>query len=120
MQPVNIEISGNQIRGTKFGGLFLMGSGNRIIGNALENLDTAGCNENAARFGCLYKTSEPELLESGIYLAPGGSRPVETRGNVIRNNRISGHRMRAHCIAAAPGVSLSANIIESNACADTP
>lgn len=120
MQPVNIEISGNQIRGTRFGGLFLMGSANRVTGNTFENLNTAGCNENAARFGCLYKKNEPELLESGIYLARGGSRPVETRGNVIRNNRISGHRMRTHCIGAAPGVSLAANIIEGNVCADTP
>lgn len=120
MQPVNIEISGNRIRGTKFGGLFLMGSKNRVTGNTFENLDTAGCNENAARFGCLYKKSEPELLQSGIYLARGGSRPVEARGNVIRNNRISGYRMRARCIAAAPGVSLAANVVEGNACADAP
>ncbi len=118
VHPVNIEITGNQIQGAKFGGLFLIGSGHRVTGNTLENLNTAGCNESAARFGCLYKKGEPELLESGIYLARGGSRPVETRGNVIRGNRISGHRMRTHCVAAGPGVSLAANIVEGNTCLD--
>jgi len=118
-RPVNIEITGNQIQGVKFGGLFLIGSGNRVIGNTLANVDTAGCNENAGA-GCLYKPGEPEILESGIYLARGGARPVETRDNVIRDNTITGHRMAAHCVAAGPGVSLSANIVTDNICVDVP
>jgi hypothetical protein len=114
----NIEISGNLIDGMKFGGLFLMGSGHRIIGNRFLELNAAGCNESAARFGCIYKADEPEMLESGVYLGRGVARLEQTRGNLIRDNRISGHGMATRCIQAGPGVSLAANRIERNRCWD--
>ena len=118
MRSENIEITGNDIDGTKFGGLFLMGSGHRVIGNVFRHLNKAECNENAARFGCIYKKDEPKMLESGIYLGRGVARFEETRGNVIRNNQISGHKMKTRCIAAGPGVSLAQNRIERNTCSD--
>ena len=71
MHSENIEISGNVIDGMKFGGLFLIGRGHRIIGNKFRILIMAGCNESAAKFGCIYKQDEPEMLESGIYLGRG-------------------------------------------------
>lgn len=116
----NIRIIGNVIDGAKFGGLFVMGSGHTITGNQLVHLNLAGCNESAAKFGCIYKADEPELLETGIYLGRGVARLEETRGNVIRDNRISGHRMRTRCIAAGPGVSLAANVVQNNRCEDDP
>ena len=118
MQPRNVEISGNEIDGTKYGGLFLMGTGHRVIGNTFVHLDQAECNESGARFGCIYKKDEPHMLEAGIYLGRGVARMVETRGNVIRNNTISGHKMKTHCILAGPGVSLAANTVLSNDCSD--
>jgi hypothetical protein len=118
MQSVNVAIEGNTIDGTRFGALFVIGSHHRVIGNRFVNIDTTGCNESAAKFGCIYKADEPKMLETGIYLGRGGARPEETRGNVIRGNTISGHRMRTRCIAAAPGVSLAANVIEGNVCSD--
>lgn len=117
-QPVNVEIANNIIDGTKFGALFLMGSNNRVIGNTFLHIDTSECNENAAKFPCVYKPDEPEMLESGIYLGRGVARMVEPRGNVIRGNKISGHKMKTRCIAAGPGVSLAANTIEGNTCED--
>jgi hypothetical protein len=45
-------------------------------------------------------------------------RMEEVRGNVIRDNRISGYKMKSRCIAAGPGVKLSENSIGSNACED--
>ena len=114
----NIEIKGNSIDGTKFGGLFIMGRGNKILNNRFVNLNLARCNENVAEFGCIYKKDEPEMLESGIYLGRGVARTEETRGNVIRENVISGHEMQKRCIAAGPEVALSANTVESNQCAD--
>jgi len=114
----NIEITGNDIDGTKFGGLFLMGAGHRIIGNVFQHLNRAGCNENAKQFGCIYKPDEPKMLESGIYLGRGVARMEETHGNVIRGNRISGHMMKLRCIAAGPHVALAANTIEGNTCSD--
>lgn len=114
----NIEIRGNTIDGTKFGGLFLMGSGHQVTGNSFLHLNTAGCNENAKRFGCIYKQDEPKMLESGIYLSQGVARLEPVRRNVIRRNRISGHKMGSRCIAAGPGVKLGENSIGANACED--
>jgi hypothetical protein len=114
----NIEMTQNTIDGAKFGGLFLMGSGHRVIGNHFLRLNLAGCNENASRFGCIYKKEEPEMLQTGIYLGRGVARLEETRGNLIQENEISGHKMRTRCVAAGPGVSLASNKIERNTCAD--
>jgi hypothetical protein len=118
MRPVNIAIERNIITGTKFGALFVIGSGHRILGNTFDSVNTAGCNENAVKFGCIYKNDEPKMLETGIYLGRGGARAVETHGNVIRGNTISGHHMSTRCIEAAPGVSLAANTIDGNTCMD--
>jgi hypothetical protein len=119
MRSENIEIAGNHIDGTKYGGLFLIGSGHHIVGNNFEHLNLAHCNENKI-FSCIYKSDEPEMLESGIYFGRGGTRPADTRANVIRENRISGYQMKSRCIASAPGVKLAQNTIAGNQCADEP
>jgi hypothetical protein len=116
----HIQIIGNVIDGAKFGGLFVMGSSNTITGNQFVHLNLAGCNESAAKFGCIYKADEPRLLQTGIYLGRGVARLEDTRENVIRDNRIGGHRMGARCIAAGPGVSLQANTLGRNRCEDDP
>jgi hypothetical protein len=118
MRSENIEIRGNVIDGAKFGGLFLMGSGHRVTGNSFVHLNTAGCNESAKVFGCIYKADEPKMLESGIYLSNGVVRMEAVRGNVIHGNTISGHKMKSRCIAAGPGVRLGENSMGSNACED--
>ena len=115
----NVEITGNTIDGMKVGGLFLMGAGHRVEGNRFLNLNLAGCNESAARFACIYKQDEPEMLETGVYLGRGIARLEETRGNTIRGNLISGHGMAKRCIQAGPGVSLAANTIDRNRCWDS-
>ena len=103
----NIEISGNVIEGSKFGGLFLMGSRNRVIDNVFLGLNLA--------YG-----DEPELLTAGVYLSRGLARLEETTGNVIRGNRILGYKMKTRCIVYGPGVSRAANTVEGNTCADEP
>jgi len=103
----NIEISGNVIEGFKFGGLFLMGSGNRVLDNLFLGLNLA-------------HGDEPEMLASGIYLSRGLARLEDTTGNVIRGNRIFGYKMKTRCIAYGPGVSRAANTVEGNTCADEP
>lgn len=114
----NIEITGNMIDGMKYGGAYLMGSDNRITGNQFLHLNTAGCNESGAAFACIYKPDEPKLMESGLYLSGGFGRPEAVRGNIIRDNVISGHNMKTRCIAMGPGVSESANQIGANQCSD--
>lgn len=118
MHSQNIEIRGNVIDGMKFGGLFLMGSGHRVTENSFVHLNTAGCNENAKKFGCIYKADEPEMLESGIYLSRGVVRTEKVQGNIIRDNKISGHKMKSRCIEAGPGVRLKENSIGPNSCED--
>lgn len=103
----NIEISGNIIEGSKFGGLFLMGHGNRVLDNLFIGLNLA-------------HGDEPEMLASGIYLSRGLARLEDTTGNVVRGNRIFGYKMKTHCIVFGPGVSNKANTLESNTCSDEP
>jgi hypothetical protein len=103
----NIEISGNVIEGSKFGGLFLMGRGNRVLDNLFLGLNLA-------------HGDEPEILTSGIYLGRGVARLEETTGNVIRGNRVVGYKMKTRCVVFGPGVSRAANTIEGNTCTDAP
>ncbi len=117
-QPEKIEISRNVIDGMKYGGLFLIGAGHRVTGNQFIHLNAAECRESGEKGGCVYIKEEPKMLESGIYLGGGGARRADTRGNTIRDNTISGFKMKSRCIAAAPGVSLRANAIAANQCAD--
>ena len=117
MRSQNVEIRGNTIDGAKYGGLFLMGSGHKVIGNSFLHLNTAQCNETK-QFVCIYKADEPAMLESGIYLGKGVARMEPVRGNVIRDNRISGHKMKSRCIGVGPGVQLGENSIGPNACED--
>jgi hypothetical protein len=118
MQSEAITISHNTIEGMKFGGIFVIGSGHAILRNRLRNLNTAGCNESAAQFGCVHFEGEPDLLQSGIYLGRRAERPAQARGNRVEGNDISGHRMKTRCIGMAPGVTASANTIRGNRCFD--
>jgi hypothetical protein len=118
MRSENIEILNNRIDGTKFGGLFLIGSGHRVVGNVFSNLNQAHCNESAKIFGCIFKRDEPEMLEAGIYLGRGAERPADTRNNLIRGNLIVGHQMKTRCIIYAPGLPKGSNEIEQNQCAN--
>ncbi len=112
----DIELSGNLIDGAKYGGLFLMGSNNHVTNNRFVNLNLAGCDETTP--ACIYKPDEPRMLQSGIYLGRGVARNEETKGNVVRNNRVSGYKMAARCVVTAPGIAAGSNAVESNTCED--
>ncbi|MCP5111621.1 MAG: right-handed parallel beta-helix repeat-containing protein [bacterium] len=118
MQSENIVIEDNVIDGTKFGGIFIVGSGHKVTDNKLLNINKAGCNESAAQFGCYHFPGEPELLQTGIYLGKRAERPAVARNNVVEGNQVSGHKMASRCIALAPGVSRADNIIGDNTCED--
>jgi hypothetical protein len=116
MNSQDIRIVGNEIDGALFGGIFVIGSRNLISQNRLGRLNLAHCPRSSAV--CTYAPSQPDLLRSGIYLGAGVSRPAPAHANVIEQNDISGFGMSAHCIAAAPGVSLADNDIARNSCKD--
>jgi hypothetical protein len=117
MQSKNILVEQNDLDGMKFGGIFLIGSGHRILRNRLRHINTAHCNENRAQFGCSV-LGEAEVLETGIYLGSHAEHPAPARGNLIEGNTISGWKMKTRCIQAAPGVKLSDNTIKGNTCSD--
>ena len=106
MQSCNISIIGNTIDGAVYGGIFIIGTGHRIIGNELHRLNLAHSND------------PKHLLDSGIYLAAGAARPAPATNNRIEHNSISGFHMRAHCLVYAPGISAAKNHVEGNRCAD--
>jgi hypothetical protein len=114
----NIEIAGNTLDGTKFGALFVMGSGHTITGNHFVHLNFSGCNESQGKVDCIYKKDEPKMLESGIYLGRGVARKEETKNNTIRENEITGHKMESRCVVRGPGVAPGANTVNSNDCQD--
>lgn len=116
MQSRNIRVVENVIDGPLFGGIFVIGTGHLVAHNRLLNINSAHCNEEAARFGCFYAPGEPDMLRSGIYLGRGAERPAPARGNVIEDNEISGFKMKARCIASAPGILPEWNIVRNNRC----
>jgi hypothetical protein len=111
-----IVIAENVIDGAVYGGLFLIGSGHRVMDNRFVNLNLAEC--GPSKPGCVYWQGEPGLLSSGIYLGSHGTRPAVTRGNVIQGNTIEGFGMARRCIVAAPGVALGDNRIDLNHCGE--
>ncbi len=118
MRSQNIRIEDNRLEGMKFGGIFVIGTGHQILRNHMTRLNTSHCNETHAKFGCLAIAGEPGFLESGIYLARRADKRDPVRGVIIRANLISGWKMSAHCIEAAPGVRLADNSIRGNRCKD--
>jgi hypothetical protein len=115
MRPEWVTIANNEIDGVLYSGILVIGSHNTIRQNRLRNLNLARCNDNRALCTWLVAT-EPEFLRSGIYLARGAARPDPARANRIEGNEIAGYGMAAHCIVAAPGVSLAANSVMGNRC----
>jgi hypothetical protein len=112
MHSRRVHIADNEFNGAKYGGIYVIGSDHIIERNRLLNLDLAHCD------ACYIVKNQPGLLETGIYLALGTKPGDPTAHNVIRDNQISGYKMRTRCIAAAQSVSLAANTIRDNRCND--
>lgn len=123
MQSEGITIADNTIDGAKFGGIFLLGRGHRVLRNRLVNLNLAGCNESAAKYGCVAIQGEPDVLQAGIYLGRMAAewaqkRASASREHVIRDNEIAGFGMDRRCVLAAPGVRTTESDVRGNRCRD--
>lgn len=121
MRSEGITIAENTIDGAKFGGIFLLGSGHRVLGNRLLNLNLAACNENAAKYGCVAIQGEPDVLQAGIYLGRVAAEWAQKRasassGHLIQGNEITGYMMERRCVMAAPGVRPEDSDIRDNLC----
>jgi hypothetical protein len=117
MESRNIVIEGNEISGTKFGGIFVIGTGHTIRDNRLSRINLAHCPEDANHFGCAWP-DQPGVLESGIYLGSKAQRPAPSHGNIVERNVVKGWKMRGRCIGFAPAVSAAENTIKGNECSD--
>ena len=95
-----------------------MGSGHRVSGNRFLHLNTAGCNESAAQASAFTSRTSREIFESGIYLGRGFGRLEETRGNMIRDNVISGHKHENALHRLRAGRDATANTLQGNTCSD--
>lgn len=120
MKPEDVVIEDNEFDGMKFGGVFLIGRDNIVRRNHFFRLNTAGCNESHGKVPCFYSLQEPDMLQSGIYIARGIGRMETTVGNIVEDNIIGGHRMKERCIAWAPGVDAKANTVRRNTCLNAP
>jgi hypothetical protein len=118
MESRAIVVRDNVFDGTKFGGIFVIGRGHRIVNNRLLRLNRAGCNESAARYGCSHFPGEPDLMQAGIYLGLRAERLSAARDNVVEHNEISGHRMKQRCVMSAPPVRPDENTVRNNVCTD--
>lgn len=87
----NIFISGNTIDGTKYGGMFLIGSGHVIENNSFLNLNRSG--------------SKDKLLSAAIAYSKGVRRPNPPQA-LITGNTFTG---RVHCPAPYPGIRYEKN-----------
>ena len=112
MQSRGIRVIGNSFFETKYGGIFVIGTGHRIAQNRLVNVNSERCDD------CVFLADEPEMLRSGIYLGKRAERPDPARGNVVEDNQISGYKMAARCVQSAPGI--GGNVIRNNVCRDLP
>ncbi len=118
MQSRNVTIADNTVDGCLFGGIFIIGTANRVTGNRLLNLNMAHCPAGAAQFGCFLGKDEPDILRTGIYLGKGAERPDPARANLVEDNEIMGYEMGRNCIHTGPGVSLNRNTVRRNRCSD--
>jgi hypothetical protein len=118
MRSQNIRVVDNLIDAPRFGAIFVIGTGHLVARNRLLNVNTAHCNEEAARFGCYYAPGEPDMLRSGIYLGRRAERPAPARDNVIEDNVIQGFHMKTRCIGIAPGIPEDWNTLRNNRCLD--
>jgi hypothetical protein len=112
MQSRGIRIIGNSFFETKYGGIFVIGTGHRIAQNRLVNVNSEHCDD------CIFLAGEPEMLRSGIYLGKRAERPDPAHGNVVEDNEITGYKMAERCVQSAPGI--TNNVIRNNVCRDLP
>ena len=117
MQSQNVLVEDNEFDGMKFGGIFVIGSGHRILRNKMRRVNLAHCPEAPVQFGCVV-LGEEHILDTGIYLGSHADRPAPAEHNLVEGNTISGWKMKTRCIQAGPKVKLSDNTVRNNVCTD--
>ena len=120
MTSSDVELTGNLIYGFAYGGVYAMGSDHTITGNYFLDVNRARCTGDPSRNRCQYAPEEPGALRTGIFLTRSGVRPIETRGNVIRDNVVVGFGMDRWCTGIGPGIKPGDNTFAGNVCRGEP
>ncbi len=116
MESTGVTVAGNTLEGFAYGGVFLVGSNNRIQNNRMLDLNRAHCGSTPTPARCNYALDQPDLLRSGVHIASNGGRPAAATANIVIGNEISGYGISDHCVTTAPGVTLDANTTTPNQC----
>lgn len=112
------RVESNLIEGMRLGGVFLVGSGHKILNNRFLKLNMAQCPDQRARNGCDLMPSEPGVVRAGVFIGDKAERPDPATGNVVEGNQISGYNMKANCVILADKVDAAANVVRGNTCLD--
>jgi hypothetical protein len=119
MKSESITIRDNVFDGTRFGGIFLLGNGHKVLRNKLRNLNKWHCNEGTGGSPCPAGDGPERLLEAGIFLGDKAHRIDSARQIVIEDNEISGFRMQSNCILSSKLVDMSSITVRNNHCTNT-
>jgi hypothetical protein len=116
MRSQLVTVRDNVFEGMKMGGIFIIGSGHRIVNNKLLNLNRQKCGPTSDKSLCVPYVLEPEMLMAGIYLGQKAERGDPTTGAEISGNEVTGYGMAGKCIVLAPNVVAAENRIVGNQC----
>jgi hypothetical protein len=117
MRSQMVNIHDNRIEGMPWGGVFVVGTGHRVVNNKLLRLNLLGCSAETREFNCLPNADEPLLSRAGIYLGLRGQRPDPADAVLVEGNEVSGAGMGSgNCVVFAPQVKPTANTVKDNDC----
>ncbi len=116
MESQAITIRDNVIDGLKFGAIFVIGKGHKIINNKLRNVNRSRCNEGTAKYQCMWEGKEPNLMQSAIFLGARAERISPSEGILVEGNEIRGHKMAERCVMTSAIVSPAKSTIRNNTC----
>ncbi len=112
-----VSIHDNVIEGMRQGGIYVIGSGHRIVNNKLLRLNLLGCSAATRDLPCLPNADEPLIARSGIYLGLRGARPDPSDSVLVEQNEITGSGMGSgNCVTYAPQVQAASNTVRANDC----
>ena len=117
MHSQQVNIHDNTIDGMRWGGIFLIGSGHRVVHNRLLRLNLQGCTAATRDADCMPNVDDPLLARSGIYMGLRGLRPDPVEGALVEGNEITGLGMGSGgCVAYAPQVKPTDSTVRGNTC----
>jgi hypothetical protein len=118
MRSQLITVRDNVFDGMKMGGIFVIGSGHKILNNKLLNLNRQKCGPESDKKMCVPYIIEPDMLMAGIYLGQKAERVDPATNSEVSGNQITGFGMAGKCVVLAPKVMAGENRVSGNQCSN--